>query len=81
MPTVNVKGANTPVLRNVHALGERAVITAGVGLEIWGQGAAKGKASPGAKPLPETVTIVPSGPEVGLSGVIVGVEAITVNTA
>jgi hypothetical protein len=80
LPIVNVKGANTPVLRNVHALGVRDAITAGVGLEIWGQGAAKGKASAGAKPLPDTVTIVPSGPKVGLR-VIVGVEAVTVNMA
>jgi hypothetical protein len=75
-PTVNVKGDNTPVAENVHA--PAAVITAGVGLEICGQGAKKLPASEESKPLPLTVTTVPSGPDVGLS-VIEG--PVTVNKA
>jgi len=77
---VNVKAFKTPPEVNVHAPGVPAEITPGVGLEIWGQGAAKALASAGAKPLPVTVTIVPTGPEVGLS-LIVGAEAVTVNVA
>jgi hypothetical protein len=80
LPTVNVKGVNTPLLRNVHVPGVPANITAGVGLEICEHGATKVPVSAGAKPLPKTVTTVPSGPEVGLS-LIVGTEAVRVNVA
>ena len=65
LPTVNVKGDSTPVPENVHAAG--AVTTPGVGLEICGQGAKKAPASAESKPLPLTVTMVPTGPNVGLS--------------
>jgi len=77
-PTVNVKGCSAPLLRNVQALGVPALITAGTELEICGQGAAKENASEDAKLLPDTVTTVPTGPDVGLS-VIVG--PVTVNVA
>jgi len=80
VPTVNVKAVNTPVFRNVHKPGVPAEITAGVGLEICGQGGPKAPISAGANPLPVTVTTVPTGPEVGLS-LIVGAEAVTVNVA
>jgi hypothetical protein len=78
LPTVNVKGDNTPLLRNVHAPGVPDAITAGVGLEIWEQGATKLPASGTAKPLPDTVTTVPTGPDDGVT-VIVG--PVTVNVA
>jgi hypothetical protein len=78
LPTLNENGSRTPPEVNVHA--PAAVITAGVGLEIWGQGAPKGNASAGAKALPETVTTVPIGPVDGVS-VIVGTEAVTMNMA
>jgi hypothetical protein len=68
LPTVNVKGDNTPLLRKTQVPG--VVIIAGVGLEICGQ-AAKVPASVDAKLLPDTVTTVPTGPDDGVK-VIVG---------
>ena len=79
LPTVNVKGVNTPLVRNVHVV--ELVIIVGFVLERGPgeQGEVK-LASVGAKPLPDTVTIVPIGPDVGLS-VILGVNATTVKVA
>jgi len=79
-PTVKVNAFKTPPEVNVHKPGVPAEITAGVGLEICGQGGPKAPTSAGANPLPVTVTTVPTGPEVGLS-MIVGAEAVTVNLA
>jgi hypothetical protein len=80
LPTLNENAFNTPLLVKVQAPGLPALITGGVGLEIWGQGATKLPASAGAKPLPDTVTIVPTGPDVGRSE-IVGALLVTVNLA
>jgi hypothetical protein len=69
LPTVNVKGDKIPVPENVH-VPELVIIPAKVGLvrPKLGEFAKKqpeiGPASEGLNPLPDTVTIVPTGPAV-----------------
>ena len=74
---------NTPAV-NVHVPAAVTMLVE-VGLEIPYGGAEVPQlgpidTSPGAKPLPETVTTVPTGPEIGLS-IIVGEVLVTVNVA
>jgi hypothetical protein len=75
VPTVNVNGLKTPLALKAHVWTD--VSMAGVELESGPQPAKLPK-SADAKPLPETVTTVPTGPEDGFS-VIVG--PVTVKTA
>ena len=74
---MNVNAFNAPLAVKMHV--PAPVTTPGVGLESGPQPAKLPK-SAGAKPLPETVTVVPTGPDVGLS-VILGAELVTVNVA
>jgi hypothetical protein len=79
---MNVNGCSTPVDKNVH-VSDNVTTLAEVGLEIpygeWRQ-LVIGPTSAGAKPVPDTVTVVPIGPEVGLSEIL-GAVAVTVNVA
>ena len=75
--TVNVDGETTcPVELIVQAgAGDAAIILLGLlSIDLHGP------TSPVLKPLPETVTEVPTGPELGVS-VIDGVGTVTVNVA
>jgi len=77
---VNVNGFNPPVAVNVHDVGDE-IMLAEVGLEIPKPPETQPEIVPtsaGAKPVPDTVTTVPIGPEVG-PRVIVG--PLTVNVA
>jgi len=69
LPIVNENAESAPLAENVHEAGPEITL-AEVGLEIP-YGAEVHEvivpASPGSKPLPETVTTVPTGPDVGLS--------------
>ncbi len=79
---MNVKSDNTPPAENVHEVAV-LIILAEVGLEIPYGGEEQEEivlASAGANPLPETVTTVPTAPDVGLNA-IVGEVLITVNVA
>lgn len=77
---MNVKAEITPLAKNVQAPAA-VIMFVEVGLEIPNDGGEVHigivlGASAGAKPLPETVTIVPTGPEEGFR-VIVGTGAVT----
>jgi len=79
---VKLKAESTPPAENVHEAGPEITVV-DVGLEIPNVPEIQEGmviASAGAKPLPETVTTVPSGPDVGLS-VIVGKVPVTVSVA
>jgi len=81
VPTVNENAFNTPLPVKTHV--PAAVMRPGSGLEsmVVGQGGPKVPASPDAKPLPETVTTVPIGPEVGTSVILGAGVLVTVNVA
>ena len=70
---MKLKAANSPVAMKVHEPGSLITVVE-VGLEIpYGGAVLQGEifpASPIAKPLPETVTTVPTGPDVGLTEMV-----------
>ena len=72
LSTVKLKAVNSPLAEKVHEPG--LVITlVEVGLEIPYGGALHDEivpASPMAKPLPDTVTTVPTGPDFGLTAIV-----------
>jgi hypothetical protein len=79
---MNVNADNTPLAENVH-VSDNVTTLVEVGLEIPYGGLRQlviGPTSAGAKPVPETVTVVPIGPEVGLSEILGAVD-VTVNVA
>ena len=80
---MNVNDDNAPPAENVHEAG-LVIMLPEVGLVRPKLGGAKQNrmvlASAGAKPLPDTVTTVPIGPDVGLSE-IVGEVLVTVKLA
>jgi len=80
---LNVNASNAPPLVKVHVAGAKITLV-DVGLDIPKSGDAWqlviGPASPTAKPLPDTVTTVPMGPELGVS-MIDAVVVVTVNVA
>ena len=83
LPTVKVNADNAPAAENVHEVGLVTMLPE-VGLVRPKLGAAKQPVrvpiSAGAKPLPETVTTVPTGPDDGVS-LIVGEVLTTVKAA
>jgi hypothetical protein len=75
LPAVNVNASRSPVAVKVHVVGLKITVV-DVGLEIPKSGGdwqlVIGPASVEAKPLPETVTTVPAGPDPGLSLIVGG---------
>ena len=83
LPTVNVNEESAPPAEKVHEVGLVTMLPE-VGLVRPKLGAAKQPVrvptSAGAKPLPDTVTTVPTGPDEGVS-LIVGEVLTTVKAA
>ena len=73
MPIVNVKGFKAPLARKVHVVG-LVIMLPEVGHVRPKLGAAKHPemvpTSAGAKPLPDTVTTVPTAPDLGLREIV-----------
>jgi len=84
LPIVNVKGFKAPLARKVHDAGP-VITLPEVGLVRPKLGDAKqpeiAPTSAAAKPLPDTVTTVPTIPEDGVSLIDGGVAVVTVNVA